>query len=148
MEFDKATERRIVVGVDGSPSSEAALRWAIAQAGLRGAAVEALTSWEYPATIGWSIPMTVDTDFGALAGKVLSECVSKAAGPDRTVEIREHVVQGNAAQALVAAAHGAELLVVGNRGHGGFTEALLGSVSQRCVHHATCPVVVVRDDEN
>jgi nucleotide-binding universal stress UspA family protein len=58
---------------------------------------------------------------------------------------RATVRQGNAAQVLLDDAKGAELLVVGSRGHGGFTEALLGSVGQHCVHHATCPVVVIRD---
>jgi len=54
------------------------------------------------------------------------------------------VVQGGAGQVLVDAAEGAELLVVGCRGHGGLAEALLGSVSQHCVHHAPCPVVIIR----
>ena len=56
------------------------------------------------------------------------------------------VREGNAAQVLLDAAQGADLLVVGSRGHGGFTEALLGSVSQHCVHHAQCPIVIVRAD--
>jgi len=61
------------------------------------------------------------------------------------VEIRPRIVEGNAAAALLAASPGAELLVVGSRGHGGFAEALLGSASQHCVYHAPCPVVIIRD---
>ena len=59
--------------------------------------------------------------------------------------ITQKVVEGNAARVLLDASAGADLLVVGSRGHGGFVEALLGSVGQHCVHHATCPVVVIRD---
>ncbi|WP_317620853.1 universal stress protein [Streptomyces sp. CBMA123] len=62
----------------------------------------------------------------------------------RPVEIRTRVQEGGAAACLLDAARGAELLVVGSRGHGGFTGALLGSVGQHCVQHAPCPVVVVR----
>jgi nucleotide-binding universal stress UspA family protein len=61
--------------------------------------------------------------------------------------VRALIVEGNAAQVLLDASDGADLLVVGSRGHGGFTEALLGSVSQHCVHHAHCPVVVIRGQE-
>jgi nucleotide-binding universal stress UspA family protein len=62
--------------------------------------------------------------------------------------VRARVVEGNAAQVLLDASDGADLLVVGSRGHGGFTEALLGSVSQHCVHHARCPVVVIRGEQH
>ena len=65
------------------------------------------------------------------------------AGPATNVPVHQVVLAGNPAQVLLDTAAGADLLVVGSRGHGGFTEALLGSVSQRCVHHARCPVVVV-----
>ena len=61
------------------------------------------------------------------------------------VEIRSVVIQENPARALLDTAKGADLLVVGSRGHGGFAEALLGSTGQHCVHHATCPVVIIRD---
>ncbi|MEU9076991.1 universal stress protein [Kitasatospora sp. NPDC048538] len=136
--------RRIVVGSDGSESSRAALRWALRQAALVGAAVEAVTAWEYPASHGL-VPATVDGDAEALAGKVLAETVAREWGLDRLVEVRERVAPGNAARVLLTVAEGAELLVVGNRGHGGFTGAVLGSVTQHCVQHASCPVVVVRE---
>jgi len=64
--------------------------------------------------------------------------------PDGPVKVSSVVREGNSARVLLDAADGAELLVVGSQGHGGFTEALLGSVSQACVHHARCPVVIIR----
>lgn len=136
--------RRIVVGVDGSPASKTALRWAVEQARLIGGTVDAITAWEYPATYGWGVAQ-FDDDLSTWAGKALADSVEEVVGPDRPVEIRESTVYGNAAKALLDAAHGAELLVVGSRGHGGFAGALLGSVSLHCVQHAHCPVVVIRD---
>lgn len=76
---------------------------------------------------------------------MLEEAIAGAGALPPGVKIQPTVRQGNAAQVLLEDAKGAELLVVGSRGHGGFTEALLGSVGQHCVHHATCPVVVIRD---
>ncbi|MFJ7910709.1 universal stress protein [Kitasatospora sp. NPDC096204] len=147
---DTVAQRRIVVGVDGSASSRAALRWAVRQAALVGAAVEAVITWEYPAVYHWGVPVA-DVDDGVVAGyagKTLAEAVAEETGPQYPVEVRERVEYGNAAQVLLEVAEGAELLVLGNRGHGGFVGALLGSVSQHCVHHASCPVVVVRDTEH
>ena len=145
------TGHRIVAGVDGSPSSLSALRWANRQAGLTGATVDAMISWHYPVSdggYGWG-PMGTGTafDFKENAEKVLADAIGKAYDPDSGVPVRARVVEGNAAQVLLDASDGADLLVVGNRGHGGFTEALLGSVSQHCVHHAHCPVVVIRGQE-
>lgn len=135
-------EHRIVVGVDGSPSSKAALAWAIGQAKLTGAVVEAITAWDYPATYGYAAAV-VDVDWEGLAAQVLRDAIAEVA-PDTAAAIRQRVSEGNAAQVLLDASAGADLLVVGSRGHGGFVEALLGSVSQHMVHHAACPVVVVR----
>jgi nucleotide-binding universal stress UspA family protein len=136
-------EHRIVVGVDGSPSSKAALAWAIGQAKLTGAVVEAVTAWDYPATYGYA-GVVVDVDWEGLAAQVLGDAVSEVAPDASSAAIRQRVSEGNAAQVLLDASAGADLLVVGSRGHGGFVEALLGSVSQHMVHHAACPVVVVR----
>lgn len=135
---------RIVVGVDGSLPSKAALAWAIRQAKLTGAVVEAVIAWHRPTSYGYPVTVPDDTDYRQLAAKVAADAIAEVAGP---VEIRSKVVEGNAAAALLAASAGAELLVVGSRGHGGFVEALLGSVSQHCVHHATCPVVIIRDSD-
>jgi len=136
--------RRIVVGVDGSGSSGTALAWAVRQAKLTGASVDAVTAWHFPAYYGMVAAGDEVTDFAELAASVLREAVAQAQPLAPEVTIRLVVRQDNAARALLAAAKGAELLVVGSRGHDGFTEALLGSVGQHCVHHAECPVVVVR----
>lgn len=138
-------ERRIVVGVDGSPSSKAALAWAIRQAKLTGAVVDAVIAWKYPGLYGYPTPIADDADYEALAAKVVNDAIAEVSGRAGPVEVRPQIAEGNAAEALLAASAGAELLVVGSRGHGGFVEALLGSVSQHMVHHALCPVVVVRD---
>jgi nucleotide-binding universal stress UspA family protein len=142
-EMNAQHEHRIVVGVDGSPSSQAALAWAIGQAKLTGAVVEAVTAWDYPATYGYAAPV-IDFDWEGQAAQVLTDAVTEVAPAAAPTAIRQRVSEGNAAQVLLDASAGADLLVVGSRGHGGFVEALLGSVSQHMVHHATCPVVVVR----
>jgi nucleotide-binding universal stress UspA family protein len=134
---------RIVVGVDGFESSSAALRWAIHQAKLTGAVVEAVTAWQIPVGTGL-VPASDRPDYQDDARMVLTEAITEMYMIDTDVEVRPRVVEGRAAQVLVDAAEGAELLVVGNRGHGGLAEALLGSVSQYCVHHASCPVVIMR----
>jgi nucleotide-binding universal stress UspA family protein len=138
-------EGRIVVGVDGSVPSKAALGWAIRQAKLSGAVVEAVIAWHHPASYGYPVTVPDDSDYSELAAKVVADAIAEVAGPAGPVEIRSKVVEGNPAAGLLAASAGAELLVVGSRGHGGFVEALLGSVSQHCVHHAQCPVVIIRD---
>ena len=134
----------IVVGVDGSPSSKAALRWALDQARLTKARLRAVIAWEVTPYTGWGV--LAHEDFGAAAGQLLSESVRETLGfdPPLDVEVVETVRPGHPAQVLIdESAHGA-LLVVGSRGHGGFAGTLLGSVSQLCVQHAHCPVLVVR----
>jgi nucleotide-binding universal stress UspA family protein len=134
----------IVVGVDGSPSSKAALRWALAQARRTGARVQAVMSWEYPAYYGMGAVFPYE-DFAATTGKILSASVQEALGVEEPdVPVLETVVAGHAAQVLIDKSAHAALLVVGSRGHGAFTGTLLGSVSQHCAQHAHCPVVVVR----
>jgi nucleotide-binding universal stress UspA family protein len=142
---------RIVVGVDGSASSEQALRWALRQAKLTGAAVEAVIAWHFPFISGgytWP-PAGVNvsiTDFSKLAERVLADTVSRVTSGDAPALVTQEVLEGDAAAVLISASAGADLLVLGNRGHGGLAEAMLGSVGQHCVHHATCPVVIVRGD--
>ncbi|WP_030270954.1 universal stress protein [Streptomyces sp. NRRL B-24484] len=139
---------RIVVGVDGSPTSEEALRWAVRQAALVGGTVDAVIAWAYPSGYGWPAPILDGFDFEDNARRCLAQAVTKVTkvtgGAPGGALVRQLVVQGHPAAVLLDASEGADLLVVGNRGHGGFTEALLGSVGQHCVHHGRCPVVVVR----
>jgi len=137
----------IVVGVDASPGSRAALRWAHEEATLRGTTLTAVTVWQYPVLTTLpafgSLPPIEDLSREAEAAlhAVLAEeqVASTAEVPVETV-----VAEGPAAAALLQVAADADLLVVGSRGHGGFAGMLLGSVSQHCVAHAPCPVVVVR----
>ncbi|MGW4821293.1 universal stress protein [Streptomyces sp. NPDC004227] len=96
-----------------------------------------------PAVV-WHQPHGRRFRFRGHAAKILSQALDETFGPDRPVEIRSRVERGHPAAVLLEASREAELLVVGNRGHGGFTEALLGSVGQHLVQHAACPVVVIR----
>ena len=138
----------IVVGVDGSAHSVGALRWAVAEAGLRQATVEALITWSYPIVPadGFSGAAAI-FDLSVLedgARQTLEAAIAEAC-PDQEARaaIVRKVVEGSAGQALVEASRGADMLVVGSRGHGGFAGLLLGSVSTQCVHHAHCPITVV-----
>lgn len=143
--MDEADER-IVVGVDGSGPSRAALRWATRQGRLTGAPVVAATAWEYPVlSVGEVLLPPHDPE--SIAARMLGDTVS-AAVPDSPVEIRQQVVGGHPAQVLLDLARGAQLLVVGSRGLGTLSAALVGSVAMACIQHANCPVVVVRRAED
>jgi nucleotide-binding universal stress UspA family protein len=148
---DQQTAHRIVVGVDGSPSSIAALRWAIQQAKLTGSTIDAVIAWEFQlvaAGFGWAPNKAFDdTEYTELAAKTLNEAVTQASPPP-DVTVHQVVTEGIPAQVLLNAAKDADLLVVGNRGHGAFADALIGSVSVRCLHHATCPIVIVRGSQH
>jgi len=140
--------RRIIVGVDGSQGSQTALKWAMNQAILTGATVEAITTWQNPAqyTMAYSGTYTAyeGGSYSAETEKVLNEIIAEVAGQiSQPVPVLPQVIEGHPAEALLRAAAGAELLVVGSRGHGTFAGIVLGSVSQHCVQHAPCPVVVV-----
>jgi nucleotide-binding universal stress UspA family protein len=144
---DGANGPRIVVGVDGSESSQKALAWAVRQARLTGGSIDAVIAWHYPAMGGYGLaasPEVYETDYRELAAKILNDTVSATPGTDGEVTIRQLVRHDSPAPALLEAASGADLLVVGSRGHGGFAGLLLGSVSQQCAHHAPCPIVIVR----
>lgn len=137
---------KIVVGVDGSAGSREALRWAFAEAQLRSVTLEAVTVWQYPVTA--SLPtfgvMDTPSDFAAEARSTLIGILaSEGITAEAPIPVTTLVAEGNPARALLDAAESADLLVVGSRGHGGFTGVLVGSISQQCVHHATCPIVVV-----
>ena len=131
----------IVVGVDGSPSSLDALRWAVRQGSLTGSAVHAVIAWHYPAVYGM-YAITDALDWAVEAEQTLASALKEALG-DEVSNVTSYVHQGHPARVLLDAAAGADLLVVGSRGHGGFAELLLVSVSEQVVTHATCPVLVV-----
>jgi nucleotide-binding universal stress UspA family protein len=145
-EHARAGKRRIVVGIDGSAPSRSALAWAIRQASLSGATVEAIIAWQYPTAYGYPVPMAPPFTPSETAEGVLSTAIAEVGhGSTDQVEIVPEVLEGNPAQVLLKASAGADLLVIGSRGHGGFVEALLGSTGQHCLHHASCPVVIIRD---
>jgi nucleotide-binding universal stress UspA family protein len=137
---------RIVVGVDGSRSSNAALRWAAHQAELTGSTLELLTAWEWPTTYGAPIAFPPDYDPAGAAQNVLDEAAATVRAQHSGVEVHTVAEQGHPAPSLVAASQGAELLVVGCRGHGEFVGMVLGSVSEHCVSNAHCPVLVLRGE--
>ena len=142
---------RIVVGVDGSTGSLAALRWALKLAAETGAVLEAVHAWEF--SYAWIDGYTPDVDrWAAQAEEAAHVCLDRALAEALGrqpcyVEVTRTVVEGSPARALLDRAKDADALVVGSRGRGGFTGLLLGSVSQQCVHHARVPVVVVPEPE-
>ena len=138
------TAARIVVGVDGSEGSKAALRWAARQAEFTGATLEVIITWQYPAFYGWVPAYPDNLDLAMLAEKALADALDEVFGPVRPAWLEARVLEGYAAQVLVEESAGADMLVVGSRGYGGFADALLGSVSTYCVHHAHRPVTVIR----
>lgn len=135
---------RIVVGADGSDGSNRALRWAARQAQCTGAVVVAVIAWEWPAFFGVDTALPEGFDPPAIAGRVLDQAVRDVLGESPPAGLQKLVAEGRAGQVLVDASRDADLLVVGTRGHGGLVDAFLGSVSTYCVHHAQCPVVVIR----
>ncbi len=142
---------RIVVGVDGSESSRAAARWAVAEGALRHATVEAVHAWDVPmifGPVGGGFPY--DTDgLGGAARELLDEVVDEAVAETAAragatpVAVERTVSPGGPASSVLDAAKGADLVVVGRRGVGGFHRLLLGSVSEHVARHAPCPVVVM-----
>jgi nucleotide-binding universal stress UspA family protein len=144
------TVRRVVVGVDGSETSREALRWAAGEAASRGAELHVVHAWEVPtpgAGVGLSpgkrpgsAPETQRQQAEDLVNRQITEELQDLSG----VEVRSSIGRGTAAGVLLEAARGADLLVVGSRGLGGFAGLLLGSVSAKMASHSPCPVVIVR----
>jgi len=133
---------RIVVAIDGSPSSSAALRWASRQADLTGTPLYAVIAWEIPSTYGY-VPVVGALDWEHIACTTLEETIEKSLDIAQADRVHRQILRGHPAQVLLECAEDADLLVVGCRGHSEFTGFLLGSVSQYLVTHATIPVVVV-----
>jgi len=135
---------RIIVGYDSSDSSKEALRWAVSQAALTGDVVEVIATWTWPTSYGWTMAFPTDYDPAADAQTAIDQAVGPLQAEAPGVRFETRVVEGAPAATLVEASHGADLLVVGSRGHGAFAGMLLGSVSDHCVSHAHCPVLVHR----
>ena len=137
----------VVVGFDGSSTSQAALDWALAEAPRHGSDLDVVTAWRYPAQWAEGYNEKWADDEAALAARA-RRCAEDAVrrrvdGAAVPTWVHVHAVRGSAGQILVERSVDADLLVVGRRGRGQLASALLGSVSSACVHHAACPVVVV-----
>jgi nucleotide-binding universal stress UspA family protein len=135
----------IVVGVDGSEASLKALRFALQEAGSHHVQLKAVMAWNVPPLAHgavWSVPVYVD-DYAKIAQTELDKSLADAGAADSGVAVTQLLRQGQPADILCAEAKGADLLVVGSRGLGGFRGLLLGSVSQQCANHAPCPVVII-----
>ena len=144
--IEKHPEPLVVVGVDGSDSSKAALRWAARFAAMFGGRVDVITAWHIPTTFAGPgyIPSTFDLSVDY--EKVLGNVVDEVFGSERPRNMRLAVREGSAARVLLDESKDATMLVVGSRGHGGFAGLLLGSVSAKVAEHATCPVLIIHGD--
>ena len=141
---------RIVVGIDGSKSAEEALRFAIEEARLRGATLRIVTVWSTPSAVYAGMAYVPSFDLSEVEEQAANDRLQAArafVGEVPGVTVETVAVRGQVADTLVAESEGADLLVVGSRGHGGFTSLLLGSVSQQVAHHAQVPLAIVRVPE-
>jgi nucleotide-binding universal stress UspA family protein len=153
----------VVVGVDGSAGSDTALRWALAEARMRGSNVRLVHAYQSPQVpvteaglaAGMALPVVFTEDAEKLremaeaaARNLMEEALRRADGESIAgLEIEQAAVEGPPAQALIDSAKGADLLVLGSRGRGGFLGLLLGSVSQQCAQHPPCPLVILPPPE-
>ena len=143
----------VVVGVDGSLGAEHALRFAAQEAKQRGARLRVVTAWHVQvmangagfAMVSPIAPAELEEEG---AKKVLERSLDRVRDELVGLDVEQVVELGQASQILVEQAEGAELLVVGTRGHGGFAGLLLGSVSQQCAHHAHCPVAIIPPEQH
>ena len=146
-ETTPARRPRIVAAVDGSAGADEALRWAFDEAVLRDADLEVVIVWDftYKWAVGYNSEWPEDSDHlqhdaMTVADKAVNQLLGDRPRPDW---LTVHALQGTPAYVLTEHAQHDDLLVVGSRGRGGFAKLLLGSVSNACVHHAACPIVVI-----
>ncbi len=139
-----ARSHRIVVGVDGSEESLAALDWAAGMAEATSSTVEVIAAWEWPTRYGVALVLPSNYDPVTDAEVMVSRAVKVVQEDHPAVAFAPVVVEGHPAQVLVEASRGADLLAVGSRGHGAFTGMLIGSVSEHCAANAHCPVLIIR----
>jgi nucleotide-binding universal stress UspA family protein len=147
MTDSQATAGRIVVGVDSSRGSSAALEWALEQARRFGAVLHVVTAWELPTAIGAPVPLPTDFAPAALAHAAAEEVVRAALADASDVTVEISVMEGHPRTVLLEAAKQAQLLVVGRRGRSSWPGLTLGSVSEACARNAPCPVVIVNHPE-
>jgi nucleotide-binding universal stress UspA family protein len=136
-------ESRVVVGIDGSESSIEALRQGARFAQTFNTSLYAIDVWRFPVTVYPPVSKIWLPEDDAK--QVVEECANKIFGNEWPTWFHGYVKEGSPAEVLIEESNGAELLVVGSRGHGGFAGLLLGSVSGQCAEHASCPVLVTRN---
>ncbi len=139
--MNNLNDSRILVGVDGSEASIDALRRAARIAEAFDAPLEAITTWDFPVALGVYYPAdnwSPEND----ARQILSAAVDQAFGEAQPAKLTRTTLQGPPARVLIEQSEHAAMLVLGSRGHGGFTGLLLGSVSAACAEHAHCPVLI------
>ncbi len=137
--------KTILVGVDGSPGADKAVEFAAREAAAHGAVVRLLAAWEVPASVlsGGGVPLELYKNFEAEAQSLLTAAAARVRELEPSVQVEQRTAEGHAGNALVDATADADLVVIGRRGHGGFTELLLGSISHQVADHSKCPVVIV-----
>ncbi len=143
-DIDVVKERRIVVGIDGSDASLAALEWAARQAEFIDASLHVVAAWEWPTSFGWSL-IPEGFDPAGDAKGMIDPLITALRAAHPRIDVVAKIVEGHPAPVLIQESSGAELLVVGSRGHGEFVGMLIGSTSEHCVANARCPVVVFRE---
>jgi nucleotide-binding universal stress UspA family protein len=139
--------KTILVGVDGSRGSRKALTWAAAEAADHGADLVVVRVWEHalPPSVGdGSVPLGNVPDTSEDAAEELVRVIREELGENPPVPTQPRIKHGRPAEVLIEESAGADLLVVGTRGHGGFAGLVLGSVSQHVAGYAQCPVAVIR----
>jgi len=137
----------IVVGVDGSERSVISLEWAVREAAVRNAALTVITVQSVAAGYGSPVMLPPDEPLGGQLRQAANESVDKALsslgdGP-KPASVTVRAIVGSPAQELIGASRGADMLVVGSRGAGGFTRLMMGSVSSQVAQHAHCPIVII-----
>ncbi|HSU47733.1 MAG TPA: universal stress protein [Arthrobacter sp.] len=139
-----AAEGRIVVGVDGSPASILALRWAARLVPELGTSIAAVTAWQTQIAVGTFVPVEWEPE--KWAEQIVADAVTEAFGDKEPCQVQTLTRRGQAARVLIDESATAALVVVGSRGHGGFAGLLLGSVSSAVAEHAHCAVLIARGD--
>ena len=145
-ETSRTATGEVVVGLDGSPQSRQALRWAAQLARTFGAPISVVTAWDYPTVYGLASPLASWNPEDDMR-HVQDEEIAAVFGDDPPRDLHRVLRPGSTAHVLLEASEGALVLVVGSRGHGGFVGLLLGSVSAAVAEHASCPVLIVHGDQ-
>ncbi|MBE9373237.1 universal stress protein [Saccharopolyspora sp. HNM0983] len=135
--------KTVVVGIDGSNESKDALRWAADYVSVLGGLLHAVTVWSQPVQLGYRLPYP-DDELKRRAQESLDEAISPIRTEYPKLDLRTHLLRGNVEDEFVRLSEQADLLVLGNKGHGTLTGVFVGSVALKLVHHARCPVTVVR----